>query len=332
MKKAHFEAYLAHAWELAVTETDAATGEILTGVLTARQKPARQVAIRAGIPRFVDSDNYADNFGLQWKTWRQTQLDSHSGLPLTTNRFWQYTKWQPGDLRGKTVLEVGSGAGRFTEVLLAAGAKVISCDYSLAVDANADNNRGKGDLFLFQGDVYDLPVADNTFDFVFCYGVLQHTPDPVAAYQALFRKLRPGGQLTIDYYRKFSWPTPWSTPKYLWRPITTRMKPETLMRWVCWYVPKYQPVDTFIRRIPKLGWRLCAIIPIPCWNYLDFGLSEKQRREWAILDTYDALSPRYDQPKTLDEVRTMVTHAGAEAIEVFYGSNGVVANLTKQKS
>ena len=39
-----------------------------------------------------------------------------------------------------TILEVGSGAGRFTEVLVTTGATVISCDLSSAVDANYRNN------------------------------------------------------------------------------------------------------------------------------------------------------------------------------------------------
>jgi hypothetical protein len=32
------------------------------------------------IPRFAPESNYADNFGMQWNRFRQTQLDGHSGL------------------------------------------------------------------------------------------------------------------------------------------------------------------------------------------------------------------------------------------------------------
>ncbi len=34
--------------------------------------------VRDFIPRFAPESNYADNFGLQWNKFRQTQLDSHS--------------------------------------------------------------------------------------------------------------------------------------------------------------------------------------------------------------------------------------------------------------
>lgn len=44
--------------------------------------------IRGGIPRFVPESNYADNFGMQWNHFARTQLDSHSGHPISAERFW----------------------------------------------------------------------------------------------------------------------------------------------------------------------------------------------------------------------------------------------------
>jgi SAM-dependent methyltransferase len=102
------------------------------------------------------------------------------------------------------ILEAGCGAGRFTEVLISTGATVISFDLSNAVEANYENNNDKGDLLIFQGDIYNIPFPDNYFDYVFCYGVLQHTPDPDESYRQIFSKLKPGGKISIDYYLKFS--------------------------------------------------------------------------------------------------------------------------------
>ena len=295
-----------------------------------KNEPYDKVPIIRGIPRFNDSVNYTDNFGIQWNKFRTTQLDSVSKLPLTFNRFWNNTKWKPKDIVGKTVLEVGSGAGRFTEILLEAGASIVSFDYSNAVDANYLNNKDKGDLLIFQGDLYQIPFEDNSFDFIFCFGVLQHTPDPVIAYRSIFRKLSPGGFISIDYYRKFYSPHVFSTPKYLWRPITSKMVPSRLFKIIQFYIPLWLPIDTIIRKIPKIGPFLLACIPIPCWNYVKFGLTHQQRKEWAIMDTFDALSPRYDQPKTLEEVREMIDSPENSDVEVFYGSNGIVANITKK--
>lgn len=290
----------------------------------------REFAVTEGIPRLIEASNYADNFGIQWNLFKQTQLDSYTRLPLTFDRFWHNTKWKPRDVYGKKILEVGSGAGRFSEVLLDAGAHLVSFDLSSAVDANFLENSQKGNMLLFQGSIYHLPLKDDFFDYVFCYGVLQHTPDPVKAFRAIFDKLRPGGSISIDYYLKTRKPVPWSLPKYVWRPITSRMDPKKLLKIVQTYVPLWLPIDSMIKRIPKIGTYLSSLTLIPCWNYLYLPLSRKQKVEWAIMDTFDALGAAYDEPKTLEEVREMVTIEGAEAIEVFYGSNGVVANVKKK--
>jgi hypothetical protein len=72
------------------------------------------------------------------------------------------------------------------------------------------------------------------------------------------------------------------------------------------------------------------LIPIPCWNYINQGLTDKQRLEWAIMDTFDALGAAYDFPKTLPEVQQMIEDDSNSSVEVFYGSNGVVANIVKK--
>ena len=131
-----------------------------------------------GIPRFCKDENYADSFGFQWNTFDSTQLDSYSSSDLTELRFYASTGWTPQDLGSSSVLEVGSGAGRFTEVFLRTTKGILfSVDYSSAVDANLRNNiRFAERLKLAQASIYELPFADNSFDKVFCLGVLQHTP------------------------------------------------------------------------------------------------------------------------------------------------------------
>ncbi|MDH5545512.1 MAG: methyltransferase domain-containing protein [Gammaproteobacteria bacterium] len=328
MKESLYKEYLSERFDLSVDTRE--DDEILEGSLVARDEKQRNIPIKGGIPRFSGNGNYAENFGLQWNVFRATQLDSVSGRPISTKRFWTNTKWTEVELKGKTVLEVGSGAGRFTEVLLACGAKVVSFDFSGAVEANYTNNRNKGDLFLFQGDLYDIPFPDKYFDYVFCYGVLQHTPDPDAAYRSIFSKLKPGGKISIDYYRKLGLISPWSTPKRIWRPICSRLPPALLLKIIRFYIPKYLPIDTFIRKIPKIGFYLAGLIPIPCWNYTRLGLSDEERRIWAIMDTFDALGARYDQPKTLEKISEMVESADNSSTDIFYGSNGIVANVVRK--
>jgi uncharacterized protein YbaR (Trm112 family) len=113
--------------------------------------------IRNGIPRFVAESNYADNFGMQWNHFHQTQLDSYSGHPISTDRFWAATGWRAEDMKDQWVLDAGCGAGRFAEVALNAGAKVVALDYSSAVDACYANLKHHPNLHVVQGDIYALP-------------------------------------------------------------------------------------------------------------------------------------------------------------------------------
>lgn len=330
MRRAHFQRYFAHGYSLEVHEVDPDDSDrIVRGRLIPLDSSRPPGEIVASVPRFVAAENYAANFGLQWNAFRSTQLDSRTGLRLSGDRFWNNTRWNPADLAGKFVLEIGSGAGRFTEILLGAGASVVSVDYSAAIDANLANNDMRGDALFAQADLYDLPFEDECFDFVFCYGVLQHTPDPALAYRRIFAKLRPSGRISVDYYRKFRLPNVWATPKYLWRPLVKHMPPEKLLHLVRWYVPLWFPVDNLIRHIPKLGPAILALIPIPCWNYVGSGLTYAQRKEWAVLDTFDALSAAYDQPMTLEQITRLVCSAENSSASVFYGSNGIVANIEK---
>ena len=94
------------------------------------------------IPRFVSNENYAKGFGFQWNKHIKTQFDSYNGLNLSKDRFYNSTLW-PSNLSGEIILEVGTGAGRFTEIASSTNATVVSLDYSEAVEANYSMNGGK---------------------------------------------------------------------------------------------------------------------------------------------------------------------------------------------
>lgn len=266
--------------------------------------------------------NYVDSFALQWERFSADQLDDVNGTSLSACRFAE-TGWT--DLAGKTVLEVGCGAGRFTRLMAKAGAIVTACDLSQAIEICRANNAQFPNVRFVQCDVFALPFRLRSFDRVFCHGVLQHTPDPRVAFMRLAEMVKPGGKLSIDIYHRDGRIRPWKS-KYLWRPLTTRIDAGRLLAFLEWFIPLWLPIDTMIKRIPGVGNYLGAVIP--CWNYHFTNLTAEQKRRWAVLDTFDALASTYDKPATLSEVREWFEALGWKQWEVHIGGNGLVGNGT----
>jgi 2-polyprenyl-3-methyl-5-hydroxy-6-metoxy-1,4-benzoquinol methylase/uncharacterized protein YbaR (Trm112 family) len=298
---------------LTVESNEVATGDIQNGSLVTIDG-RHSYASRGGIPRFVPDSTYADNFGMQWNKFRQTQLDSFSGHPISAERFWQSTGWRPEDLRGKWVLDAGCGSGRFAEVALKAGAKVVAVDLSSAVDACYSNLRHYDGLHVVQANIYHLPFAIDSFAFVYSLGVLQHTPDVGKAFHALPPLVGSGGRLCVDYYPK-TWKTA-LTPYYWLRPITKRVPKKALFSALKRAVPVMLPVSRFLGGVPRAGFVLKRLVPVIDYHG-ELPLSEQQREEWALLDTFDIFAPEYDQPQTIATARKWMESAGLMDIEVF---------------
>jgi SAM-dependent methyltransferase len=299
--------------------------DVISDELTCTFCGSRFPVVR-GVPRLVDMDNYSTSFGFQWNKHRQTQLDSYSKLSLSRDRLLVATGWKSMiEADGLKILEAGSGAGRFTEVLVDTSAQVYSFDYSTAVDANAENNGAAPNLKLFQGDIYRMPLADSSFDWVLCLGVIQHTPDPETSFLRLASKVRPGGCLAIDVYtRSLVHSLQW---KYLLRPFTRRMDQRRLYSILVVLVPLLLPATQLLKRLfSRFGARLSPIV-----EYSQLGLSPELNAEWALLDSFDMYSPAHDHPQSMKTVKRWFAQAGFVDIEVFYGANGVVGRGRRPK-
>ena len=98
-------------------------------------------------------------------------------------------------------------------------------------------------------------------------------------------------------------------------------------------MPFWLPIDILIRKLPgSIGKWILYLFPVPCWNYYgEFNLKYKDLLEWAIMDTFDALGATYDQPKKIDEIQNIIKSDENEFTEIFYGSNGIVANVKKTR-
>lgn len=111
------------------------------------------------------------------------------------------------DLKGKRVLEIGSGAGAHSAFLASKGAFISSVDLTLdrvmATAGKLDRVDGECHIAL-QADAENLPFPDGHFDIVYSNGVLHHTPHTEKAVNEVHRVLKTGGYAAIMLYARHS--------------------------------------------------------------------------------------------------------------------------------
>jgi SAM-dependent methyltransferase len=313
------------AADFALRADDCIDDDVIAGVLSCK-KCHKEYPIIGGIPRFAPSSNYAENFGFQWNRFRQTQLDSHSKTTISADRFFSQSGWDPKTLNGARVLDLGCGAGRFAEVALNCGAQLVAVDYSSAVEACKANLSWARALDVLQADVYKLPFKRGVFDFIYCFGVLQHTPEVKNAFMALPPLLRNSGGIAVDVYPRLLRNV--FLGKYWLRPLTKRVPPRRLFPIIERVVRTVYPIILFLGSIPLLGRLFRAILPIS--NYAGVHpLPPSQLKDWAILDTFDMLSPSHDHPQSASTLTAWFEEAGLSNIEVFRAGH-LVGRGTKQ--
>lgn len=295
--------------------------------------------IIGGIPRFVETSGYASAFGRQWKKWNRTQLDSVSGLQLSRNRLERCVGGDLTVLAGKTVLEAGCGSGRFTEVMLGAGARVVAFDLSEAVEATSENIGERSDFFCLQADVRNAPLHPESFDFVVCLGVIQHTPSPEETIRALARFVGPGGALVIDHYAPHDTKNEQShrTPvRRFVRQIAIHLPSALSFVWIRSICRVMIPMHRFLRPPDRfrgqsrLRRMLRRVSPVMDYYESLAQLSTADVEIWMTLDTHDALTDRYKHHRTVEQIRDALTSAGLSVEAVYYGGNGVEARARKR--
>ncbi len=108
--------------------------------------------------------------------------------------------------RGTPVLEVGCGMGCMAMNWAMHGAQVTAVDLNPVA---VRQTRRRLEVFGLSGGVHEadgehLPFADGSFDYVYSWGVLHHTPNTRSAIGEVLRVLKPGGRVGIMLYHRAS--------------------------------------------------------------------------------------------------------------------------------
>jgi SAM-dependent methyltransferase len=130
--------------------------------------------------------------------------------------FADFPRW-----RGKNVLEIGCGIGTDSINFVRNGANLTIVELStesLEITKHRFALEGLKADFI-NGDAEQLgrllPSGIN-FDLIYSFGVIHHTPHPERVIKAISERLKPGGELRIMLYARFSWKVLWIYLRYGW--------------------------------------------------------------------------------------------------------------------
>ncbi|MDY7012521.1 MAG: class I SAM-dependent methyltransferase [Cyanobacteriota bacterium] len=200
-----------------------------------------------------------------------------------------------GDVRGKSILDLGCGAGENSVYFARKGARCIATDYSpgmveVALQLAAKNGvqiEGKA------ANAMALDFCDDCFDIVYAANLLHHIPEPNVALQEMHRVLKPGGKACF-----------WDPLKHnpiinIYRRMATEMRTED-----------EHPLDIGIveevrSRFSRVEFETFWLASL--WIFLRFYLIEKvdpnQERYWKKIIVEQArLKPEYERLEKLDRI------------------------------
>jgi ubiquinone/menaquinone biosynthesis C-methylase UbiE len=135
-----------------------------------------------------------------------------------------------GDVRGRTILDVGCGYGELAVALWERGARVSGIDASAAMIATARQRslRQGADITFAVGTAERLPFAPATFDRVVAVTVLCFVDDAASVFGEIGRVLRPGGRLVIGELGRWStWAAERRLRGWLGHPVWRRARIRT---------------------------------------------------------------------------------------------------------
>jgi SAM-dependent methyltransferase len=257
-----------------------------------------------GLVRFVDAQFYSSSFGYQWQQFPRAQWGRQSEIT-----FDRKTGFDHSGLKGKLVLDVGCGTGRFVDVANRLGARVVGIDLSAAAEVAERNLADRAEVTIYQADVFNLPFKPESFDYIYSIGVLHHTPDCEKAFKTLVPLLKPGGQIAIWLYSAYS---KWYRMSDYYRPITSRM-PSTWLHGLCQIARPMYYVYHGLRRIPIIGRPAAGMLRFM------FPMPLDQREGSArVLDTFDWYSPKYQSKHTYEEVFRWFESCGLQDLHVLH--------------
>jgi 2-polyprenyl-3-methyl-5-hydroxy-6-metoxy-1,4-benzoquinol methylase len=169
-------------FDLNLNAKDRQENEIITGTIFC--KCGAGYPIVKGIPRFIERwqslTDTQSKFEFQWETWGKEDVifgrtkEQSKEYLLKTAGF----NLREDFFKGKTVLDAGCGHGRFVELFAEMGASLsVGIDLGDGIEKAQWRNRNLANTLFVQGNILNIPFRPELFDYIWCNGVIHHTPN-----------------------------------------------------------------------------------------------------------------------------------------------------------
>lgn len=271
-----------HALDLSITRQEGT--KVKTGNLSCMHCENSYEIVNY-IPRFVDSEAYVESFGDEWHLFKRVKNDR---MQMSMDEMQNYLSLEEIDITGKTVLEIGCGAGPYLEVSAKhwKAKHVFGIDLSRAVDAAYENVGDLENITIIQADLFHLPFKNQQFDVLYSLGVLHHTPNTKDAFQAVSKKVAKGGLMSVWLYGAY-WLRKSANQDRIRKYITSKLSSRQLYRFSIFASYLY-----YLYKIPFIGTALRETIPI----------AMDTDKDVRALNTHDLYSPEYINRHYADEL------------------------------
>ncbi len=165
-------------------------------------------------------------------------------------------------LQGRSVLDLGCGAGWAVRMAVARGAShVVGLDFSATALQLARQHPSDASWVLADGST--LPFQDASFDRVFSHGAMEHFPDVREGFRELHRVLRPGGvAVTVvpNFYIRTRQPLEFRASRGGWRSVAEAAGLQVI-RFGTDYGPAILKNRKLLRIALRLALRVISLIP-----------------------------------------------------------------------
>lgn len=256
------------------------------------------------------------DFGNQWQIHGQVDQDYWSSKEMFTDHFGEL--FDPQEIAGKVVAEVGSGSGRIINMICDfEPAKCHAIEPSAGFDVLKSNTARNSDIIEYwncTGDSFEL----QDLDLVFSLGVIHHIQNPTDVVKNIHRSLKEDGAFLIWVYG-YEGNKSYIFIYNLLAGVTKRL-PDS-------WLDGFSALLNYL--IQPYIWA-CKILPLPLRGYLlnVFNKCGWEKRKYII---FDQLNPAYAKYYKREELQALLNAAGFSDVE-FYHRHGYSWTAIARKS